>query len=128
MGDVAGKAGRAYILIQIWGKKYRAHRLAWFYVTGRWPTKIIDHEDNDGLNNRWLNLREATRSQNGANSRGRRPGLKGAYWHKKSNRWFSVIAANGARSFLGYFANEREAHEAYVRAAKEVHGQFARAA
>jgi hypothetical protein len=43
-GQKAGTVnGKNAVQIRIKGKIYFAHRLAWFYVTGLWPTKNIDH-------------------------------------------------------------------------------------
>ena len=127
-GTIAGKRGRGYVSIQIGRCKYRAHRLAWFYMTGEWPVGMVDHRDNDGMNNRWRNLREATRSQNGGNSRCRRNGLKGAYQRRDNKKWFSIISINNRRIFLGYQPSERAAHKAYMAAARKHRGEFARAA
>ena len=69
-GMVAGSLhGEGYLSIRIDGRLYLSHHLAWFYMTGRWPRRIIDHEDTDGTNNRWVNLRKANKSGNGANAR-----------------------------------------------------------
>lgn len=58
-----------YIYVSIKGKKYAAHRLAWFYFHGRWPKEDIDHINGNPSDNRILNLREATRKQNAHNRR-----------------------------------------------------------
>jgi hypothetical protein len=59
-GQVAGaittsKAGKSYILIQISGKKYMAHRVACLYVYGTFPENEMDHIDGQGMNNKWVN-------------------------------------------------------------------------
>ena len=59
---------------------HMAHRLAWFYQTGCWPKSQIDHINNDRLDNRFSNLREATCSQNSCNSQrhvGNKTGYRG---------------------------------------------------
>ena len=67
-GDVAGTlAVDRYRKITIKRKKYRAHQLAWLYMTGEWCPLLIDHRDGDPSNNRWGNLRRATVSQSNAN-------------------------------------------------------------
>jgi hypothetical protein len=55
---------KGYRSIYIGGFNYPAHRLAWLYVTGQWPTKDIDHIDQDKANNRFANLRDVSRSAN----------------------------------------------------------------
>lgn len=120
-----------YRRICIDGKRYLAHRLAWFFVHGRWPAEMIDHQNLQRDDNRLSNLREATISQNQRNQPARASisGLKGAHWNATRNYWQSYIKANGGRSvFLGRFETAEEAHAAYVAAATEMHGEFARAA
>ena len=73
-GKVAGcvtttMQGRRYRLIKLGGELLYAHRIAWLYMTGAWPREYIDHVNGDGLDNSWANLREATRAENGHNSR-----------------------------------------------------------
>lgn len=119
--------GRPYLRITIDGLYYAAHRLAWFYMTGNWPVVQIDHWDNNSLNNRWGNLREATSAQNAQN----RPckanstsGLKGIF--PQGNKWRARIMVNGCRINLGIFNDKQEAHFAYANAASLLHGAFAR--
>lgn len=119
-----------YRVIRIDNKLYLQHRLVWLIVTGDWPVNLLDHRNGDGLNNRPENLREATAQQNQANrAYGKRTasGLKGAY-SLKNGRYTSKIALNGKYKNLGCFATALEAHEAYVAAARQIHGEFARAA
>ena len=88
----------------------------------------VDHKDGDGLNNTSSNLRFATASQNQMNMRKhtKKTGLKGAYYHKRDNRWFSQISINRQHLFLGCYDTEIEAHHAYCEASKEIHGDFGR--
>jgi hypothetical protein len=74
--------------IRINGQLFKAHRVAYVCMTGRWPTKTVDHINRDPSDNRWVNLREATISDQNCN-RGPRPGsptgvkgiyLGGKYW------------------------------------------------
>jgi hypothetical protein len=117
-----------YIMID--GGMYSEHQLAWFYMTGRWGKPTIDHRDGDASNNRWNNLRRATRSQNNANRRRPRhntSGYKGASLCGRSGKWRATIRRNGKTIYLGRFETAQEAHEAYVKAARKLFGKFARA-
>jgi hypothetical protein len=123
---------QTYWVIGIDGRQYRAHRLAFFYMTGRWPDPEADHDDADTLNNRWANLREATKSQNGQN-KGRMPGNTSGFKGVTFVAWRGVYQAQiriapGKRLWLGYFKTAEAAHAAYVAAAQEHHREFARVA
>lgn len=129
IGDVAGTLNDDYLVVQIDGRKYRAHRLAWFYMTGEWPSDQIDHWDLNRANNRWENLRKATNSKNSANTR--RPmtntsGFKGVWLDKPTNKWRAKIQVRGEQRYLGYFDTPESAHHAYVVAATQYFGEFAR--
>jgi hypothetical protein len=56
-GSVAGCYQYGYVLIPINRRNYRAHRLAWLWMTGQWPAEHIDHKNRDRGDNRWVNLR-----------------------------------------------------------------------
>ena len=130
-GDIAGynqrSKSRVYCRISVDGKNHSAHRLAFLYVHGHTPP-LIDHKDNDSLNNRIENLRAATPSQNLANSRGwrsKKSSLKGAHF-PKCGKWMSTIMTGGERTYLGLFPAPEAAHNAYKQAAMERSGDFAR--
>lgn len=119
-----------YIGIQIDGKLYLSHRLAFLYVLGRWPLNEVDHVNAVRSDNSWSNLRDATRTQNSQNT-GKKRGLmlKGvelATDPRRRKRFAARICANGKRRSSGYFETEQEAHEAYCQAASSLHGEFAR--
>ena len=133
LGQVAGwrsgKAPNIYIIITINGYYYRAHRLAWFYVHGRWPLDQIDHIDGSGVNNCIGNLREATCSENLRNMRltcRNTSGVKGVFWDKERNAWLVRIRSNGRYRHVGRFANLACAATAYRDAAAREYGEFAR--
>ena len=127
-GSITGSpAVDGSIVVHIDGKLYRAHRLAWLYVHGRWPVAEIDHVNGDPADNRVANLRESTRTENMRNVRMHRDcgsGLKGAYRDKK--KWKSSIMVDGVHRYLGAFDPPEDAHAAYCRAATTLHGEFAR--
>lgn len=110
------------------GRNYKAHRVAWLLMTGAWPTKEIDHRDHDGLNNRWVNLREATSSQNKMNQRKGTlslSGIRGVFLDKRDGRWFARVTVNGRHHHLGRFSSKEQAAIAYADAAPRLHGEFA---
>lgn len=119
-----------YIQLIIGHRTYRAHRLAWMYVHGRWPDGDIDHVNMNRSDNRLANLREASRSQNVANSRARAnnpTGLKGVSFCKRKGKFRSQIKIKGRQKFLGHFNSAEDAHAAYVKAANDNFGEFAMA-
>lgn len=129
-GDVAGTINcSGYSRTKVLGQEYLAHRLAWLYVTGAWPTGMVDHVNCNPLDNRFANLRIATNSQNLANQRlnsRNTSGFKGVTSYR--GRWRATLVKNRKSNHLGYFDTPLEAHEAYCAAAKVHFGEFARAA
>jgi hypothetical protein len=62
---VAGTKSRyGYWQIMVRSRSYLAHRLAWFYVHGKWPVDVLDHIDGKKLNNRISNLRDVSLKEN----------------------------------------------------------------
>ena len=131
IGAAAGalvRSGHRHITID--GRRYQAHRLAWFYMHGRWPADQIDHANNLPDDNRLVNLREATAAQNQANQ-GRKSNarfLKGVSFDQKSGRFRARITQMYRTETIGFFDTEEQAHAAYCRRAAELFGEFARAA
>lgn len=130
-GSVMGKENYYYLNITIDGTNYLAHRLAHLYMTGEWPENHVDHEDSDGLNNIWENIRKATRSQNLGNQKthsNNTSGFKGVCWDKKANKWVVRIQVDKKSRTIGYFKKEDidKASDAYEKAASELFKEFAR--
>lgn len=132
-GSVAGctRKSDGYIKISIDRKDYRAHILAYLYMTGEWPVDQIDHVNRDRVDNRWENLRDATNSQNQANAGIRRDntsGAKGVYWDRAREKWAVQINVKGTHIYLGRFTDVEDAAAAYAVAADRYFGEYARAA
>ena len=124
-GALAGyKRKDGYISIKLIEGRFFAHRLAWLYVNGRWPTEEIDHLDGDPSNNSINNLREVTRSQNLQNQRNphidNRFGALGIRFRK--GKWEPRIKVNGRQLNLGRFISLRAAKSAYKKAKSIYHG------
>lgn len=128
-GDVAGHKNRdGYTYIRIHGKRYLAHRLAWFYVHGEWPTRI-DHRDLNRGNNAIVNLRVCTQSQNMHNIHAPRhntSGIKGVCFDAANGKWMASINVQGKFKNLGRYLSKEDAANAYAQAAQRHFGDFAR--
>lgn len=129
LGATAGSPQhQGYILIAVDGRKYKAHRLAWLYMTGAWPAGAVDHINQVKDDNRWSNLREATKAQNEQNKPVRphnSSGATGVYWNKAASKWQAYITVSGENLYLGIFA-DKSAAIAARRAAEDKHfGAFA---
>lgn len=125
----AGGIATGYVVIKIDNQKYKAHRLAWLYVHGEWPCGDIDHANGCPLDNRISNLRIATNPQNQANRR-RDFGKDVAKGVRAlpSGKYQARISVAGRLLCLGSFTTEQEASSAYLGAAKNHYGPYARAA
>jgi len=118
-----------YRSITVDKSKFLAHRLAWLYMTGACPTDTIDHKDGNPRNNRWANLRAASRSQNMANQRTRASNmtqLKGVSFSARDKRWFGRLVADGQLHSSGYLNCPAAAHLWYVVEANKRFGEYAR--
>jgi hypothetical protein len=131
-GELAGTAAKkekGRITVGFQGKTYKAHILAWVCQTGEWPRHQIDHINENPSDNRWGNLRAATKSQNMQNIKRIKTntsGHKGVGFHRATSRWRATIKADGVQYHLGLFDTIEEAIEAYANAANKLHGLFAK--
>ena len=128
-GKPAGNNKGDYIQIHITSCEGRflvyAHVAAYVLMTGVWPEHTIDHKDRNGLNNKWDNLRLATRSENSSN-RGKRhsnhSGFKGV--SKNGNKWVARVTKDYKTVYLGSYSSKEEAHQAYKDKARELFKDF----
>ena len=89
-GDIAGRihysnAKNPYRKIGINGREYRAHRIAWVLIYGKWPAGLIDHINHDGLNNHPDNLRDVSQAENQLNP------SHGSGIHQWGEQWYCQI-------------------------------------
>lgn len=123
---VGNNSGNGHLQIRFNGARHLAHRLAWLYVYGVWPSKLIDHINGDPKDNRIDNLRDVSASVNAQNQRAatkknKRATLLGAHFHVQSGKYLAHIRLNGVSRHIGSFETEQEAHEAYVAEKRRVH-------
>lgn len=104
-----------YTKITLHRIKYKAHRLAWLYMTGRFPLDMIDHIDGNGLNNKIENLREVNNAENKRNTRRHstnKSGFNGVCWNKAMRMWTAQLVHDNVSYHLGQFKTKQEAIEA----------------
>lgn len=128
-GSVMGNYDKdGYLVLQVAGRKFKAGRVAWLLMTGKWPVEEVDHEDGVRDNNIWTNLREATRRNNVINTKRATgvSGLRGVMRDSKNpTLWRARITYRNYQKWLGPFKSPEEASVAYLVAAEQIHGEFA---
>jgi hypothetical protein len=128
IGRVAGaNHNRGYRQINVDGTIYLGGRLAFLYMKGRWP-KEIDHINGNRSDDRWSNLREATRIQNCRNTKLKTgmTGFRGVYWDNRLQKYRAKVTIERRAIQLGCFDTPDAAHAAYCIAARKHFGEFAR--
>jgi len=128
LGGLAGTTSSdGYIVIGIDYEKFMAHKLAYFYMTGQWHAEI-DHKNLLRHDNRFDNLRPATRQQNMFNKKVRRDsktGVKGVSWDKQRNMWLACVRLKGKRE--RFFTKDFTEACNWIKVTREtLHGNFAR--
>jgi len=111
IGDIAGCDENGYIRIVVNSKAYKAHRLAFLYMTGNFPINQVDHKNHIKNDNRWCNIRLANYSTNNKNTSKRidnTSGFTGVY-KRENGCWRSTISVNKKRITLGTFENLEDA-------------------
>lgn len=117
---------KGYIRIGIWKHQYWAHRLAFLYMTGEWPKGEVDHKNKLKDDNRWDNLRRATRSQNASNQRVYKKHTRRFKGVSPCNGRFKAVIGYGGKTYhIGMFKTEEAAARAYDVEAIKAHGEFA---
>lgn len=124
-GSHAGSTRKdGYVVIKVNGKPYKAHRLAFLYMTGSMPV-TVDHRDRNPSNNRWSNLRAASHAENCRNRTFKNATSTPCVGKERSGRYRARLKINGVRIQLGTFDTTEEAALAIKAAKKRLHGEFA---
>ena len=125
IGHVAGRLNvRGCVEIGICGIVHKAHRLAWLYMTGEWPKEHIDHINGVRNDNRWGNLREATRVINSQNRhKAQRNNITGFLGVSRSGKGFMARIKPDKKKqiYLGTFPTPLLAYKAYLDAKRKLH-------
>lgn len=114
-----------YVRITIDDKPYPAHRLAWLYMTGDLPPALIDHKNRLKADNRWVNLRAATKAQNALNAKTRRDNQTGCkHVTRNKKKWEVRMQVDGQLKYLGSFKTLESASEYASKVRELLHGDF----
>jgi hypothetical protein len=125
VGEIACHKQQRPRQIKIMGRLYQTSHLAFLYMMGQWPRRTIDHINLDYLDDRWCNLREATKQEQSCNKRGwARSGYKGVTVDRNGG-FIARIGHNSEVIYLGWRRTAEEAYELYRAAAAKLHGAFA---
>jgi hypothetical protein len=123
-GKVAGcKEAAGYLAFGLFGRLWKAHRVAWAIYHSEWPKDELDHINGNRTDNRIDNLRPATRKENCQNMAVRctnKSGFTGVRLHNWK-RWQARIGYDYKRIDLGFFDSPEEAYQAYLAAKSKLH-------
>ncbi len=114
--------GYYYVKLMIGGKNKdpKIHQLVAICFLGHKPDGhniVIDHINDDSLDNRACNLQLVSPRFNGHKRKiNSTSEYKGVCWIKKSHKWLAYITINGRQNRLGYFETEEEAARVYQEA------------
>ena len=118
-----GRRSSGYRSVNILGRRFLAHRLAWALHFGEWPAHSVDHLNGERSDNRIANLRCATSATNAQNQRthhaNSKTGVMGV--HIDKGRYRAQITVNGSTKQVGVFDTVDEAHAAYLEAKRRYH-------
>lgn len=129
IGEEAGRVNSAgHIGIGFGGERWQAHRLAVAFMEGSLSGELeIDHKDQDKANNRYSNLRAATKQQNSCNRgypKSNTSGVKGMSYNTNAGKWEGYVHFNYRKYYLGLFTSEDECKEAIQLKREELHKEF----
>ena len=115
-GRAGAQAGsknfNGYWTLKILGQEYKAHRIAFLYMTGEFPPEETDHINRIKDDNRWINLRAVSKSENQKNMPVRKDstsGCPGVNWDAPHNKWRVRLVHNSVRVELGFYTDLEQA-------------------
>ena len=122
-----GNDGRGYYKVLLYknkkNKTFSVHKLVAMAFFGHEPCghkMVVNHIDNNPINNKACNLEIVTQRENVFTHHIGTSKYKGVAWNKKSKKWESRIYINGKKKYLGLFEKEIDAHKAYQNKLKEI--------
>lgn len=101
-----------YRRVSINGIKHYAHHIAWMLYFGAVPKGVIDHINQNKLDNRISNLRDVAQSENCRNTPMRsynKSGHQGVSWNDNSGKWIVQMKFNGASIYAGIYEDINDA-------------------
>ena len=104
-------------------KRAKIHQLVAVHFLGHkinGHVTVVDHIDNNTLNNRLDNLQLITQRANSSKKKRGKSKFTGVSWHKPYKKWKAQIWYDNKNQFLGYFDNELEASEVYQDKLKQL--------
>lgn len=117
--------GKCYLKIELWSKKlkqkrksFSTHQLVAMTFLDHTPCGyelVVDHINNNPLDNRAENLQIITNRENSSKEKKGSSKYPGVYWNKEKKKWRSVIRINRKLKHLGYFTKEEDASKAYQK-------------
>lgn len=134
-GSKAGcRDGHGYCRIQVDGRRYHGHRLAWLMTYGKWPEQTIDHINGNRMDNRLCNLRDVdTRTNNrnrtvlNSNNQSGYPGVRLDPRNQRKQRWHARLNQKEGGIWVGTFDTAEEAHAALEKVRARIYSQGDRA-
>jgi hypothetical protein len=125
-GTNAGNLSKnGYLVLGFDGKDFYAHRVAWLLHYGQWPTNLVDHVNGVKTDNRILNLREVTKSENAQNQKTScktsETNYLGVHYDTRRGRYVAKIMLNYKTKHIGVFKSAEEAYAAYLLIKRQIH-------